>query len=218
MDNDQIFNLTILIIENKEININDLFKNSELVEELNLDIKVPENLLGRGAPILNLAFGGVNGLNLKLKNLENELKIYNLNYGDSKKGIFQVNIPQINIKKAKEVYKTLNEIIVDKFSFKDVFAYEINITMTVDFDGYQKYNKKLKTIKNPKMRSIKIINGNINENEDLRKQYINEIDVEQNTDNPGKSIVHAVYRKKEFDENAIEYILSDITSIINIEK
>ncbi len=214
------FNAVFMIIIDEPIDIFDLFKRSDDTIKNIFKLQAPvvpviSNTTFSFTPISN------NFIVNKIIN-NNDLIIFNLNYGHIIRGIFQVKIG-INNSNIIDSNKTLEELkeFVSKLNYKNIFAYEISISSVINYNRYPLFKDKFKDVKNlkafktPKLRSIKIIDDNSDET-DLREQYISEIDIEQNVIDPKKSNLNAVYRIKNFESSILNNILNDIDIIVNL--
>ncbi len=208
------FNLSCSIIVNDQLDVFDIFKRSQKTNK-NLKLTAPTRSLNSTSGGINFGTlffaieGAVESYNLEISNI-----MYSNN---TVRGIFTVNMLNINDGTiGSKIFKDLNNFVLN-LGYDKIFAYELNVRLTIHSNGYLEYpiEKKLKTMKSTKLRSIKLIDGN-NYDMDLREQYISEIGVEELVTNPKMSSVIAVYRREGYNENAVFDILNDIDTVLEL--
>ena len=217
-DYNRKFNLTLIVIINDVIEMSDLFKRIEKSGLKDMKLNAPVNpLTGQNVPltisITNQSFTFKNVLDGK------DVSISNINYGDTVRGIFQIQIINtMDLESGNKVFEDLKNLI-EEIKYPDIFAYEFSINMVVEHTEYPVFDKinKLTTFKKPRWKAIKILEGD-EENKDLRHEYIKEISVEKNVSNLKTSVVNAVYRLKKFDPNILKNAFNDVNKILNLLK
>lgn len=212
---DQNFNLTLLVIINDRVELSDLFSRAERAGIKSLRLEAPEVRIGGGQGIA-LTIGGGNP-NFMFRGAINgkDLSFHNLNYGNNVRGVFQVQIPSTkDTIIGSETFEALKDL-VENLGYTDVFAYEIGINLTVDHINYPSFKNigKLKTMNSPKLKAIKLIDGDT-QGRDLREEYISEISMERLATPPNKSVINVVYRMNNFRSDALRDILDDIDDVI----
>ncbi len=119
-----------------------------------------------------------------------DLLLFNKNYGNSIGGVFQVQILNTDdISLCNETFDALKDL-ARQLGYVNVFAYEVNVNMTVEHREYSTFDKigRLKTINSPGLKAIKLLNEN-KKGKDLTEDYISEISVERIANLPNKSAV-----------------------------
>jgi len=210
--------VNFLVIVNEPIDIFDLFTRS--------DDEAFKKAFKLQAPISyinpNFSFSSQPSFFIINKFIEGyDIAVFNINYGNNIiRGAFRItkNINNSDTNLDEEIFAKLKNLVA-KLNYTNVFAYEISISGIINYKNYENFKKaeNLQTMPSPKYRSIKIIDG-VNGNANLREQYISEIDLEQNVNDPSKSNLTAVYRTPDFYSNSLTKLLEDINKIINIIK
>ena len=214
---DKNFNLSLLIIVNEPIELSDLFNRSNGINGVSLKLMAPETRLVGGSGITFAIGGGNPNFAFRGAVLGKDLIVFNMVYQNITRGIFQTQVPGTkDILAGNETFNALRDL-VKQLGYSDIFAYEIGINLTIEHNEYPLYGKikGLRTMKSPRLKAIKLLDGDT-QGKDLREEYISEISIERITHQSGKSIVSTVYRTKEFEENALHDILSDIDEVVKL--
>ena len=214
---DEAYNLSLIVIVNEQIELSSLFERARKGGVYDLKLIPPQNSIATqqftfsfgGAPFNFVFHKAVSG---------KDLIVFNMNYRNNiVRGVFQIQLSNINgLDSGNTTFKALRDF-VKRLDYSNVFAYEIGINLTISHDRYPPFEmvKDLKTMKSPRYKAIKFLDARNSVN-DLREEYISDISFEQLINQPTKSAISAVYRRKEFDPNALQNILSDIEEVIKL--
>ncbi len=210
------YNIRFLIILNGPIHLSNLFKRAEKAKIDGFDLETPEIRIGNALPGTISITPGFPALRFKKILNGYDLSVFNLVYSDTKRGGFQVEVPNTdNPVSYQELYNNLNELVL-KLCYNNIYAYELYINTIIDNLEYKHFNKKVKfeTMKSPKYATLRIIDGDTGK-KDLREEFITDIKIEK-LSQPEKSQLIITHRSEKFDKDILNKLIRDITQILKI--